>query len=473
MSENRAIPVADLVVDNRNPRLEEGIDSHVAALHSMLRHQNRKILALAADIVENGVNPAERLIVMADTEGPGAAEAAAPGSGASPPSARFIVLEGNRRVTALKLLETPSIAKHVVSSAMLAKFQALSARYVARPIQTMDCVIVSRREDASHWMTLRHQSGREGAGVEAWGALEQERFASWRAGVQTAAIQIRNVVLEHGGLDAATKERVLDVPTSSYMRVVQTPDAARMLGLDYNRRTRELRTHHPEEEVARGLSRLLRDLATGVTNSRSLNTKAEIVSYVKRFKSNELPAKKTKLKAARTLSVAGAAASHPTTGAGGKTGSGGKGPATKPQAHVVPSTCRLRIGNARLRDVFTELRVLLLDRHANAIAVLFRVFVELSADQYLESNALKTEKELDGMVLRDKMISTVNALKAAGALNSKQYDAVRRAAQDQLLLATGVKTFHSYVHNQYVHPRPVDLVSSWNQLQPFFEAIWQ
>jgi len=454
MGESRVIAVADLMVDPRNPRLEEGLTTQLDALHSMLRHLGKKILVLAADIVENGINPTERLIVMPSEEDP----------------LRYTVLEGNRRVTALKVLESPKLAEGILSKSAVAKLQDLGRAYASRPINHLDCWLVNRREDAVHWMRVRHEAGTEGAGIVSWGATEKQRFASWRGGAPTAAIQIMNLVLEHGGLDEKTRSKVRDVPTSSFMRVVQNPYAAAQLGVQYTRRTGELKTLYPEAEIAKGFTRLLRDLADENITSRSINRAEDIRNYVDSFEPRERPAPSANLGVARQISTT---ATPDTTSTGvTSTGVSTSGTATKPRKALVPSSTKLKVDNARLRDVLRELRTLTFENHPNAIAVLLRVFVELSVDHYLSTKLSKTEQELDGMKLREKLISSANALQQSGQINSSQYDAVRHAAQDQLLLATALKTFHAYVHNRYVMPKSGDLRAAWDELEPFLTAIW-
>lgn len=455
MPEQRPIPIADLQVDPRNPRLEEGLTSQVDAIRSMLRHLGRKIVVLAEDIVEHGINPTELMIAMADEQD----------------ETRFTVLEGNRRLTALKVLETPDLADGAIAKRASEKLQDLSGRYLQNPVSVVQAWVVESREEAAHWMMLRHETGHEGAGVEQWGGIEKQRFASWRGGAPTAALQIMQVVLDHGGLDDETRKKVREVPTSTYMRVVQTPAAAAVLGVQYDRQSKKLKTFYPEAEVAKGLSRLLVDLATEPEeyNSRTLNSAGQIKNYVQSFRGSQLPAKKTKLKTIRELELAPGGLGAEAEGEKKKKGKRAK----PPRNNMIPSTAHLHIHNARLEQVERELRQLQLDRYANAVSVLFRVFVELSMDHHLTVEQLKTEPEIANMRLRDKLRVVGVHLVKRKLLSAEQGEAVKKAAQDQLLLATGVTTFHKYVHNQYVIPKPLDLRSAWDELQPCLEAVWR
>lgn len=92
------VKVADLKLDLENPRLGQGLKSQPDAIHAMLRAEGKKTLELAQDILENGLNVAERPMVIRADDDP----------------KRYVVLEGNRRLTALRILAQPSSAAAAV-----------------------------------------------------------------------------------------------------------------------------------------------------------------------------------------------------------------------------------------------------------------------------------------------------------------------------------------------------------------------
>lgn len=96
----RNVPVANLLLDAENPRLPGGYHTQRDTIHAVLRAEGAKTLALAGDVAEHGISPTERLAVIASETERG----------------RFVVLEGNRRVTALRLLAEPSLATGFLAS---------------------------------------------------------------------------------------------------------------------------------------------------------------------------------------------------------------------------------------------------------------------------------------------------------------------------------------------------------------------
>src|SRR5690242_11222372 len=91
MPQSLSIPIGKLLLDLENPRLAQGPESQRDALHALLRAEGRKTLELARSISESGPNPSERFMVIEAPDQPD----------------RYIVLEGNRRLAALRLLAEP------------------------------------------------------------------------------------------------------------------------------------------------------------------------------------------------------------------------------------------------------------------------------------------------------------------------------------------------------------------------------
>ena len=81
------IPVKNLLLDVNNPR-HDILDNQKDAIQEMIIDQHDKLINLARDIVEQGVNPSELTIVILNENN----------------LKEYIVLEGNRRVVALNCL---------------------------------------------------------------------------------------------------------------------------------------------------------------------------------------------------------------------------------------------------------------------------------------------------------------------------------------------------------------------------------
>lgn len=141
------IKLLDLVFDTHNPRLPSYLQKNAdeaVIIDYMIKHSNMKELMLS--IAETGFSDAEPLLVVQTGD-------------------KYTVIEGNRRLSALKLLNNPSLAKVRVQSIREIVANAL---FVPKDIP---CIVYEKREDILNYLGYRHITG-----VKEWGALEKARY---------------------------------------------------------------------------------------------------------------------------------------------------------------------------------------------------------------------------------------------------------------------------------------------------------
>jgi hypothetical protein len=160
VAENVDIPLVDLLLDVGNPRLAQSAASQQEVALEPARQQGDRIIRLAQDIVDNGLDPTTLTAVVATGDA----------------RKRYLVLEGNRRVLALRALETPSLIAPVLSPSSNRRLTELSKKYEQNPIDPVPCVLFADEDDAQHWIELRHTGANEGVGLVEWGSEEQDRY---------------------------------------------------------------------------------------------------------------------------------------------------------------------------------------------------------------------------------------------------------------------------------------------------------
>ncbi len=454
MTLQKEIPVSDLLLDLENPRLAQGQQSQTEALHAMLRAEGPKTLALTESISEEGVSPGERLLVVPSEQDGG----------------RFVVLEGNRRLVALKILADPTLTVAVLTPAQQKNLAKWSTEYRKRgEVEGVECVIFPSREEANPWIERRHQGEQGGVGIVPWGATEAARFAARRSGKVGPELQVLDFVAQHGQLDEAVREKLHNVPITNLDRLIADKAVRDKLGLSIDSDGHVL-TKYPVKETLKGLSRVISDLAEGKIKVGDIYTAKLRQDYLGKFKSTDLPTPSKELSTPAPLTGGGGIESLLTTPPG--PGKKPAAPAPKPRATLIPITCKLNVTVAKIGNIYRELKRLKLEDYPNAISVLLRVFLELSADAVIEKNKLMTDQQLLGSKLRDKLLRVADHMKSPGKLNEQQVKAVKKAAADQHLIYSSVTTFHQYVHNQSFSASPTDLRAAWDSLQFLFEAIW-
>ena len=143
------IKIDNLKFDKDNPRLPQkliGNEREADVIDYMLRNGN--ILELMKSIAETGYSDAEPLLVVQDEA-----------------NGKYIVVEGNRRLTAIKLLNNPELAKVRKESVR----EILSEAKVIP--EDVPVIIYDKRQDILDYLGYRHITG-----VKEWGPLEKARY---------------------------------------------------------------------------------------------------------------------------------------------------------------------------------------------------------------------------------------------------------------------------------------------------------
>ena len=437
MLETIPIPPADLLIDEENPRISQPNAGQQKTLNALAQQLGPKLHALAEDIIINGLDPSNLPLVMP-----------LPGS-----EGRYVVLEGNRRLAAIRALENPESIADATSPSNLRKIRRLSKDYQSNPTELITCVVVNDRDQARHWIELRHTGENAGAGTVPWGSDESARFRA-RTGLSEPHSQALAFLHRRGDL---TPELRSKVPATNFKRLLGTPAIRTKLGVEVKKGTLFLLAD--EAKISKAFMHIVNDLASGNTKVRQIYTRIQREEYA-----DKLPPSIVVKPTVKSGDGVPAASGRqvPTVKA--------KNATPKKRPRLIPRDCVLSIPSSRIKNIESELRRLNLENYTNAIAVLFRVFIELSVDSYITTHTLPSVSEDSG--LQKKMAAVAKDLVTRKKLTARQRTPVSRACQKDSFLAPSVKLMHQYVHNPHVFPAPGDLRAHWDNLEPFFGAIW-
>lgn len=446
------IPVSELLLDQKNARLGEEQESQQATIHALATQQGRRLVKLAESIVERGLDIAQPFTVVATGD----------------KKRGYTVLEGNRRTLALKALETPTIVQSALSPADFKKLLTLSARFADAPIEEVNCALYEphEQEQAIAFVISRHGGAQDGAGLVEWDSDEKDRFLV-RHGASTVRAYSGQVIDFLKEIDGASDSKTRIITT--LQRLLKSKAVQAKLGIEAV--DGELVSRYPIDEVAKGLRKIVGDLRSQNIKVPDVYHEEQRKTYINKFSADDLPDPATKLDAPARLADLPKGQTTTVTPKPKPTRS--KTKPKPPRTTVAASDAKINPTPARLNSIYNELVTMNADQFPNGASVLFRVFVELSVDDYIGRHQLMTEDVRRNTPLAKRMKTVNDHLYDANAIPKGLHTAVEQVANTQHGLAAGVVTMNQYVHNGYAFPKPSEIRTSWDELQPFLEAIWK
>ena len=338
----------ELFLSLRNPRYVSIQDNQIDAIRQLLASEGSKIYKLAKSILRNRTNPSELPMVIPASSGKG-----------------YVVLEGNRRLAAIRLIEDPSLASDNPADKWRVNFFRLSQGTSSRdPITKMLCVVFDNEETAAPWVAIRHTGQNGGAGLVRWDSEATQRFKS-RFSHKSYELQVLDFIREYGKLGEGNSKGTGKRFLSSLKRLVGDPAVRKKFGISKDGIS--LRLDLPPQEVIKPLLRTYTDLSTERIKVKDIYTKEDRQAYIDSFHKNDLPSS-----AARRTKKGAADESEKTTPSSSKKKR--ENPSSLRRLTLIPSDCRIKIKKTRINDIYKELKSLMVEDFPNAAAILFRVF---------------------------------------------------------------------------------------------------
>lgn len=466
MSRKLNIKLSNLYLDLHNPRYEEQ-RSQNEALNTIAEEQKEKLLVLLRDIVARGLNLSDIPIVMPDKEKVNG----------------YIVLEGNRRIAALKLFKKPSI---LTSNSLRQKYAKLHEKHKDFALKSIECLVVDTREEANIWIERKHEGEMNGAGTVKWNSEQSARFRASKTGKDTRAVQLIDFMKAATEGDAEFAEQLRKVKATNLERLISTPEVCSDLGLLYNHG--EFTSKYECEEVLKGLKAIVKRLSQDDFNVSQIYHKDDRLSFMGSIPPEELPDTSRRatdtwlLKDYRSQSgvqgKSGVKEDDTATGAVDDNTAGTDNDQRPTRRwHFVPDGLKLAIPNERSNRILSELKQLSHVAMPNACAVMMRVFLELSVDCYLEefhllkNGAVSASK--DPRDLKQKTNEVINQMiQQKIYLDQAKAKGIRTEVNNDKSVFS-IDTLNAYVHNLTFNPIPETLMLSWDNIEPFIVAVWK
>ena len=465
-TEQLDIAVDALLLDEENPRLGSAA-SQSETLRKLVDLNSNHFRNLMLSIKENGLDPGDSFYVIEHEEDEG----------------DYVVLDGNRRLSALQVLHNPSLLDGAgVGDKTKKRLRKAAEGFDPDEFEEPRCVCFESRDEANEWIYRRHTGGANGEGRIDWGPLEIARFTNDRSVLDLLAFVGRNADLTDDEWE--DKRAFIESKQSSNIERLLTSSAGKQhLGLTHDRGDGENTIPKSTRDPAfllRVVMRIIDDLSAGVVNSRDLNKASDIEAYFSGLPKdlqpdnktdkpatavNELTVKSATKSAAKKKDEA-AARKRKTRQSKGKRRSLApkRIPFAEPDlekaVHVLEEATRLQLNNFEISSAF-----------------LLRAFLEMTLRAYAKQHKIATTIKIDDRKVEKTLVSLGEEVrKHIVASDTNEFSSTDlRPFQSQLLTSkaeASLQSLNSFVHSNYAIPTADSLRSAWEACLPVYIATY-
>lgn len=422
----RKLPIASLRVNPANDRHGE-LENETAAIAQLFATQEAHMRNLARDLVAKG-EVFEPPLVFPDGE-------------------VFIVADGNRRTTCLKLISNP---RRAPTTDLQKFFGELKAAWPGKFEDKIECRVEQDRDRVDDILFRRHTGVQGGVGQSTWTDRMKNNFV-----IRTGKSSGLNVADEiEKRLRAAHMLPARKIPRSNLNRLLSAEAVRNRVGLSVRKGRLDL--IRDERQTLLALQRIATDLATRKVTLEDVWDTQRKLDYI-----DTLDAEGVLPGVARPAKPTTPPPSPPPAPPSPRP------PQPRAWPHLIPDVDYGLAWPAHLqrhREIWEELQYRLeLGDHPNAISVLFRVLLELAVDNYVARTALSSVFETDK--LSKKTAKVASDLHAKGRIDRKYHGALTKLERSEAIVS--IDTLNRYVHSPNFSVSPDHLKMIWATLADF------
>ncbi|TFB13266.1 hypothetical protein E3V33_02575 [Candidatus Marinimicrobia bacterium MT.SAG.4] len=450
--DSRNIPIKDLHLWDENPRFPDKYfkSSEEDLIKYFVTKKELKIKELAEAIVEEFDLPQIEKIVVYEYK------------------KKLITLEGNRRLVIYKLLSNPSLTTDTVLRSFFEKIRNkvnIDNNFQLEALTTDDI------EQGLRFIRRKHIKSNNEVG---WGTTERAHYNTRRGNakkIEQTQIGITKKIKELD-IPEVMKEKVLGPGyVTNLFRILDSSPAKDLFGFKLEENGELSSTEKDFNEKLKVITLNVlqkKDSKGGKLNSRTLNTNEQKYNYLKSISPKDFKNATNEIDRILETDIFG----NENLNLGSSKSKKSK-PFSTIRKYLIPKTCILVIDNPRINNIYLELRNnLLLDDSINAVpnavGVLFRVFLEISLDHYLSKEGITIDKRTK---ITDKITKTADHMYSSKIATQPELGNIRKVTNKKVGLLS-IENFHEYVHSTHYQPSPSDLKLKWDNLEEFFEILW-
>lgn len=358
----KRIPLRDLEVNQANDRHGELL-SELAAIEWLLVNKTEKMKELLEDIATKGGVILEEPLVMKKTG-----------------TDKYIVYDGNRRVTCLKLLH--GLVPNNINNPLQKKIDTLKIKSIVSNI-FVECRLETNIEIVNDLLEYRHTPSNSGAGQLKWDGHEKENFLErvGRSRKLNFAREINRILVESGYLSDSER-----IPLSNFNRLFSSKEIRRRVGVDID--NEKIHIINEMESTYNALTRIAKDMIAGKKTLDDVWDNTKKTGYLDELENEGiLPSAQNRLKVPELVVNKS------------QDGKGNMAPQKPQPAHQrdyllptnLPSPEQSEFFSFKFCHLFYELQnTLRFAVHEISISIALRTFIEVLTESYIRAKKLDT-----------------------------------------------------------------------------------
>jgi len=437
------VKITDLFLDPENIRLQIEVKSSQEVLINDLFF-NENAMQVLESIATSGFFPDEVPVVIEEEK-------------------KFIVIDGNRRVAALKVLARPEIVPAKESS--VKKLLKISG---STPKQ-IEVVVAPDRESIRHFLASKHTQNTR----RPWRPLRQAYFYKAELESGKTVQDLRN---EYPGVNIEKFLRLINIhriaksiqydsdqiakkvhnersfPASTVERLYEDKQVRDFLGFEFDK-DGEVRVQIEKKEFEKGFKQIVQDVVDKIVDSRALNNEKNRKEYLINFPKAHIP-KKTK--GTKVLTSKDFKEAIPIK--------------TKKRTRLAPKDMHFTLQSPGVRRMFTELQNIDYHKFPNASHDLLRSFLECGLKAYFDHSSKKIQSDRGKYVFLDRVlkefIDEMNGIK-----NHKLSQVASRIKDNTKMSSYSAQFLNATNHNPDVFVTPQEVEDAWEAMEPLFRHI--
>ena len=259
------LDIDELHISTENPRTQIVIDE-VEAIHEIIFEQGDKIIALIKSIIERDWMIGDLPAVYLENE-------------------KYIVYEGNRRISCLKCFFNPKLLPHKNKTSdkfkkYVNKFSNEEMKELREKFRQIPVVLHKDKDTIYEYMELRHTPNNgKGDTLERWNTVANERFKNEIRGKKTLVYAILNEYVPlFSGIEMS------QFPVTTLERVLKNPTARRKMKFEFKN---DILIVEDKKIFSDYLKKIIKDIDEKVIDSRKLSKSQDIANYFNENNTNE------------------------------------------------------------------------------------------------------------------------------------------------------------------------------------------